>query len=136
MQKHATYYFNPQDYTACKELREAYINEADGDVRRALLAMCIDMAALEAYVADVEELAVSNGADFESLTAVRPCSLKTSGFRLPPRIQPEKRNTVLPPEAEWADEVRRRLQAWTGHQPSPAQRNEYGVFRLIESDHE
>jgi hypothetical protein len=47
MQKQATYYFNPQDYTACKELREAYMNETDGDARRAMLALCIDMAALD-----------------------------------------------------------------------------------------
>jgi hypothetical protein len=132
MQKQAIYYFNPQDYTACKELREAYMNEADGDARRAMLALCIDMAALDAYVTDVEQLAISCGADVTMIRSARPCSPKSPGFRLPPRIRPEKGHATLPPEVDWADEVRRRVQAWTGHQSSATLPTDFGVLRLIE----
>jgi len=132
MKKRAIYYFNPQDYAACKELREAYMNEADGDARRAMLALCIDMAALDAYVTDVEQLAIRHGIDVTTIMAVRPCSPRSPGFRLPPRISPEKGPSKLSPEDEWADEVRRRIQAWTGHQSSPARSTEFGVLRLIE----
>jgi hypothetical protein len=132
MKTQAIYYFNPQDYTACKELREVYMNEADGDARRAMLALCIDMAALDAYVTDIEQLAIRHGIDVTTIMTARPFSPRSASFRLPPRISPEKGLSRLPPEVEWADEVRRRMQAWTGHQSSPARTTEFGVPQLIE----
>ncbi|PWB84506.1 MAG: hypothetical protein C3F11_00920 [Methylocystaceae bacterium] len=133
MKNRAVYYFNPQDYSACKELRQAYLNEADGDAYRAMLALCIDMAALDAYVSDIEQWALRRGMDITTASTLRPCSPRTPGFRLPPRISRENGSSKRPPEAEWADEVRRRLQAWTGRGSSSTVNVDFGFPYAVES---
>ncbi len=77
MMNNATTYFTHEDYIASKAARDAYLKEADGDASRAILAACIDMAALKAYVEDMEALAIQLGANIEDISTARPVPLDT-----------------------------------------------------------
>ena len=82
MTNSATTYFTHQDFIASKGLRDAYLSEADNDPSRAVLAACIDMAALKAYVASVEEMAAEQGIDLGQIIASRPVDLTIPRPRL------------------------------------------------------
>lgn len=118
MKSRAIYYFDPQDYVACKELRQAYLSEVDGDSHRAILAICIDMVALDAYLTDLEQWVASQGMDIAMVSAMRPCSPRSPCLRLLSESELRSGSSKCLPEPEWVDELRRRLQAWTGRWPS------------------
>lgn len=79
-------YFSHHEFVSSKALRDAYVKEAGGDAGRAVVFACIDMAALKAYVQDVEACAADLGANIEHITAARPVSLDRPavwrGYRL------------------------------------------------------
>lgn len=79
----ATTYFTHEDYIASRAARDAHLKEADGDTSRAIRAACIDMAALKAYVEEIEPLAIQLGAHIEDISTARPVPLDA-----PQRIAP------------------------------------------------